>query len=148
MIRNGNYFIPIRKRTQTAQKKRANLLISIHTNSTNNKKISGISVWIFSNTKKHILNKNKLKKYNNINKIKYELAKTVIKELHNVTNLNQTQPKFARFAILNSTSFPSILIETGFISNPKEAKNLNSQYYQNLIVKYIFLALQKYFLKY
>jgi len=55
MIRHGNYFIPILKRIKLANQKHANLLISIHTNSSKNKKAKGISVWIFSHKKKQYL---------------------------------------------------------------------------------------------
>ena len=180
MIRNGNYFIPISKRTKIANQKHANLLISIHTNSSKNRKAIGLSVWIPPNKKTHIhyehykFNK-KLKNLHTLNKSKnnlytskkhdtsqfksrsidlkstnfqnseYNLAKTIIRELQHVIILNQKKPKYARFSILQSSNFPSILIETGFISNPLEAKCLNKKYYQTIIVKFIIIALKKHF---
>lgn len=181
MTRNGNYFIPISKRTKIAKKKHANLLISIHANSSKNKKASGASIWILpekninTNTKKNLLkmklknfkkSKNPKKFYNirnnlklhskilylnsqfkNIYKTRYNLATTIIQELKNITVLNQKKPKYAQFGILKSSNFPSLLIEIGFISNPLEEKHLNNKYHQNLIVKFIFIALNKFFLK-
>ncbi len=41
-----------------------------------------------------------------------------------------SQPKQAGFAVLKATEIPSILIETGFISNPDDAKLLKSKSFQ------------------
>ena len=44
--------------------------------------------------------------------------------------LHKKQVEQAAFSVLKSPDIPSILVETGFISNPKEAKSLNSAGYQ------------------
>ncbi|WP_228368078.1 N-acetylmuramoyl-L-alanine amidase family protein [Buchnera aphidicola] len=163
MIRRGNYFLSVFKRTQIAEKYHANLLISIHANSSKNRKISGVSIWVLPknvhNTRiqKHKLNKKtknihkkintKTSKFKNFYEIEYDLAKIIIQELRKVSTLNQKKPKYAKFGILKFSQFPSILVETGFISNPIEEQHLNKKFYQNLISKSISIALKKYFLK-
>ncbi|XBC45115.1 MAG: N-acetylmuramoyl-L-alanine amidase [Buchnera aphidicola (Schlechtendalia chinensis)] len=178
MIRNGNYYVPISKRTKIAKKNHANVLISIHTNSSANSKTSGLSIWVLSKRKinsevlywpkKNIKNKknsdkdqyNKHKK-NAKNRIKsefldfqshyvqksgYIIATNIIKELKHVKNLHKTQyPKNANFGILKSPYFPSILIETGFISNQLDEKKLKNKSYQKIIANSIYRGLKKYF---
>ncbi|MBK8142830.1 MAG: N-acetylmuramoyl-L-alanine amidase [Chitinophagaceae bacterium] len=46
--------------------------------------------------------------------------------------------------VLQATAMPSVLIETGFISNPEEEKYLNSQEGQNELSECIIRALRKY----
>ncbi len=46
--------------------------------------------------------------------------------------------------VLQATAMPSVLIETGFISNPEEEKYLNSQEGQNELSECIIRALKKY----
>ena len=55
----------------------------------------------------------------------YDLGRLVIRELKSVTKLHKKSPQAASLAVLTSPDIPSILVETGFISNPKEEKNLN-----------------------
>ena len=53
----------------------------------------------------------------------HEVAKN---EMGKVGKLHKSHVEQAGFAVLKSVRVPSLLIETGFISNPKEEKNLNS----------------------
>ncbi|XBC41538.1 MAG: N-acetylmuramoyl-L-alanine amidase [Buchnera aphidicola (Nurudea yanoniella)] len=167
MIRKGNYYLSISKRIEISKKNHANVLISIHANSFKNPKISGFSIWILSKkrikhevinlSKKYIFIKHK-KYRKNISLLNakfkiakqsgYLLAKKIIKELKNIKLLHQSNPKNASFGILKSPDFPSILIETGFISNKKDEKKLNNKFYQKILVNSIYLGLKKYFLQY
>ena len=52
------------------------------------------------------------------------------------------------FAVLKSPDVPSILVETGFISNPDEAKKLSSSYYQKSMAKSVFAGAKQYFDQY
>lgn len=49
MIRDGDYFLSVMDRSDLARKKKANILISIHADSTVNPKVRGASVWVLSN---------------------------------------------------------------------------------------------------
>ncbi|XBC39509.1 MAG: N-acetylmuramoyl-L-alanine amidase [Buchnera aphidicola (Nurudea shiraii)] len=165
MIRTGNYYLSISKRIKISEKNHVNLLISIHANSSKNSKISGLSVWVLSkkgmkfeithlSKKQNALkrHKNYMKppilnsKFNFVKKSGYTLAKKIIQEFKIFKFLYQNNPKHANFGILKSPNFPSILIETGFISNIKEEKKLNNKNYQKILVNSIYLGLKKYFL--
>lgn len=69
----------------------------------------------------------------------------VLSELGRVTKLHKQQVEKAGFVVLKSPDIPSILVETGFISNPTEAKNLNSKNHQHKLARAIFNGVNKYF---
>lgn len=52
--------------------------------------------------------------------------------------------KQARFVVLYHASMPAVLIETGFISNPSEARYLTTEYGQSIIASAIFRAIRNY----
>lgn len=69
----------------------------------------------------------------------------VLSELGKVTRLHKKQVEKAGFVVLKSPDVPSILVETGFISNPDEAKNLNSKTHQRRLARAIFNGVKHYF---
>jgi len=77
----------------------------------------------------------------------YEFALHVIKEIKQVTRLHKKEPECLSLAVLKSSDIPSVLIETGFISNPTEEKNLNSKNHQQKLAKAIFKAVDSYFIE-
>ena len=77
----------------------------------------------------------------------YEFALHVIKEIKQVTRLHKKEPEGLSLAVLKSSDIPSVLIETGFISNPIEEKNLNSKNHQQKLAKAIFKAVDSYFVE-
>ena len=62
----------------------------------------------------------------------------VVKELGKVTRLHKKQIERAGFVVLKSPDVPSILVETGFISNPSEARKLNTRAHQRALARAIF----------
>lgn len=75
----------------------------------------------------------------------YEFALHVIRELKSVTKLHKTKPEGLSLAVLKSSDIPSVLIETGFISNPDEEKKLNNKHHQQKLANAIFKAVDSYF---
>ena len=69
----------------------------------------------------------------------------VLSELGKVTKLHKKQVEKAGFVVLKSPDVPSILVETGFISNPDEAKNLNNKSHQRRLASAIFNGVKRYF---
>lgn len=55
----------------------------------------------------------------------YQISKKMLSELDKVTKLHKKSPQHASLAVLTAPDIPSILVEVGFISNPREEKNLN-----------------------
>ena len=75
----------------------------------------------------------------------YAFAEYVIKQLKKVTKLHKKKPEGLSLAVLKSSDIPSVLIETGFISNPTEERNLNSSAHQKKLAKAIYTSVDHYF---
>jgi N-acetylmuramoyl-L-alanine amidase len=75
----------------------------------------------------------------------YEFATLVLQELKTVTRLHKSKPQGLSLGVLKAPDIPSVLIETGFISNLKDEKNLINPQYQQKLVNAIFMAISRYF---
>ena len=75
----------------------------------------------------------------------YDFAEHVVKQLKKVTKLHKKKPERLSLAVLKSSDIPSVLIETGFISNPQEEKRLNNANHQQKLAKAIYTAIDHYF---
>lgn len=76
----------------------------------------------------------------------YEFAEHVIAQLRKVTKMHKKKPEGLSLAVLKSSDIPSVLIETGFISNHQEEKNLNSPTHQQKLAKAIYNSIDNYFI--
>ena len=160
LSRTGDYFIPLRKRIELAKKNKADVFISIHADSSENKKASGISVFSLSDVASDKEAQRLAKKENEVDKIlgleesikdpliygslikmfqreamndSSVLAKNIISNLKKTKLAVNRGHRFAGFAVLKSYDIPSVLIEIGFLSNKQEEKNmLNNRYMKNL----------------
>lgn len=74
-----------------------------------------------------------------------KLALHVIKELKQITRMHTSKPVYASLAVLKSPDIASILVETGFISNPAEEKLLVQNYHQDKLAGAISNAVKQYF---
>nr|WP_245763791.1 N-acetylmuramoyl-L-alanine amidase [Pseudoalteromonas denitrificans] len=74
-----------------------------------------------------------------------EVAVSILKELKKVTKMHKKTPQYASLGVLKSPDIPSILVETGFISNPAEEKLLKNASHQNKLAKAIFTSIRSYF---
>lgn len=77
----------------------------------------------------------------------YEFAVHVINEIKKVTKLHKRKPEGLSLAVLKSSDIPSVLIETGFISNPAEEERLNSDAHQQKLANAIYKAVDNYFME-
>jgi len=73
-----------------------------------------------------------------------EVGERVLSQLGGVTKLHRKRIEQAGFLVLKSPDIPSILVETGFISNPSEAAKLGSAAYQEKIADAIFEGIRSY----
>lgn len=77
----------------------------------------------------------------------YDISEEVIKQLKLITKMHKKKPQAASLAVLTAPDIPSILVEVGFISNPKEEKNLNWAKHRQRLANSVFLAIKQYFKK-
>ncbi|MFT4924316.1 MAG: N-acetylmuramoyl-L-alanine amidase [Phenylobacterium sp.] len=75
----------------------------------------------------------------------FDVALETINELKTITKMHKKVPQSASLAVLNSPDIPSLLVETGFISNHKEEKLLNSPAHQAKLAKALYRAIFNYF---
>lgn len=176
MVRDGDYYIPLRKRTDIARKHRADLMISIHADAFKQASANGASVYALSTrsasseTARYLAKRENradliggvgvlslLDKDKVLAGVLLDLSMTatlesslgvgthVLKSMDGVTRLHKKRVEQAGFVVLKSPDMPSILVETGFISNPKEARRLSQPAYQQKMAKAIFSGVKRYF---
>ncbi|WP_428459429.1 LysM peptidoglycan-binding domain-containing protein [Photobacterium makurazakiensis] len=75
----------------------------------------------------------------------YDVATRVLRELSKVTTLHKRKPEHASLAVLKSPDIPSLLVETGFITNPQEERLLNARSHQNKLSDAVFKGILAYF---
>ncbi|MGB0892826.1 MAG: N-acetylmuramoyl-L-alanine amidase [Parashewanella sp.] len=80
--------------------------------------------------------------------ISHTVASKVLREMGRVTKLHKKQPEAASFGVLKSPDIPSILVETGFISNPTEERLLRSGSHQQKLAVAINKGVLQYFKQY
>ncbi|CAI0951476.1 N-acetylmuramoyl-L-alanine amidase AmiB [Serratia proteamaculans] len=79
-------------------------------------------------------------------RVGYDVAVKVLQQLQSVGSLHKRRPEHASLGVLRSPDIPSLLVETGFISNSTEERLLGSSAYQEKIAKAIHNGLRSYFL--
>lgn len=79
-------------------------------------------------------------------RVGYDVATKVLNELQTVGNIHKRRPEHASLGVLRSPDIPSLLVETGFISNSTEERLLGSSAYQEKIARAIYKGLRSYFL--
>ncbi|MGZ9899484.1 N-acetylmuramoyl-L-alanine amidase [Shewanella gaetbuli] len=82
---------------------------------------------------------------NNSMVVSNDIARVILADLGNVTHLHKRSPADASLAVLKSADIPSILIETGFISNPSEEKLLLNRNHQQKLADAIHRGVVRYF---
>ena len=171
LSRTGDYFLPLRERTRLAKNNSADVFVSIHADSSKNKKATGISVFSLSNRASDKEAQILAKRENEVDnilgvqkKIKDpfvygSLIKMFQREAMNdssflakkiISNLKKTKlalnrgHRFAGFAVLKSYEIPSVLIEIGFLSNKEEEKKMLNNKYMNDLSKGLAKAIENY----
>ena len=74
-----------------------------------------------------------------------EAGAHVLRQMGSVARLHKKKVEQAGFLVLKSPDIPSLLIETGFISNPKEARQLSTAQYQQRMAKAIYSGIDQYY---
>ncbi|NBI12580.1 LysM peptidoglycan-binding domain-containing protein [[Haemophilus] felis] len=77
-------------------------------------------------------------------RVGYELGSIVLRHFSKITALNRNIPQHASLGVLRSPDIPSILVETGFLSNPEEEKKLNTLAYRKKVAYMIYQGLSEY----
>jgi len=76
-----------------------------------------------------------------------DVGHKVLTNVGRVTSLHKNRVEQAGFMVLKSPDIPSILVETGFISNPGESRKLNSASHQQALARSIAAGVRQYFVQ-
>ena len=169
LTRTGDYFIPLRERPRLARAAGAHFFVSVHADAHSNTDARGASVYALSErgatseTAKWLAERE-----NNSDLVggvsldnkdrmlaevlldlsmtaslteSLELGSLVLSELKELTHLHSRRVEQAGFMVLKSPDIPSILIETGYVSNPIEAAKLANPEYRDKLARAIFRGL-------
>ena len=79
-------------------------------------------------------------------RVGYDVATSMIGQLERIGSMHKRRPEHASLGVLRSPDIPSVLVETGFISNNSEERLLASDDYQQQLAEAIYKGLRNYFL--
>ncbi|TBN50185.1 N-acetylmuramoyl-L-alanine amidase [Pseudomonas sp. BGI-2] len=178
LVRNDDFFVPLRKRVEIARKHNADMFISVHADAAPRLTASGASVYCLSEggatsaTARFMAQRENgadllgatsllnLKdkdpmlagvildmSMNATIAASLQLGSTVLGSLAGITTLHQKRVEQAGFAVLKSPDVPSILVETGFMSNARDSQRLVTARHQQAVADGLFDGLQRYFQK-
>ncbi|MFI8480528.1 N-acetylmuramoyl-L-alanine amidase [Pseudomonas sp. NPDC078700] len=176
LVRTGDYFIPLRKRTEIARKKGADLFVSIHADAAPSRAAFGASVYALSDrgatseTARWLADSENQSdliggagnvslddKDRMLAGVLLDLSMTaslssslnvgqkVLSNIGQVTPLHKRRVEQAGFMVLKSPDIPSILVETGFISNNNEASKLVTASHQRSLARSIMTGVKQFF---
>jgi len=178
LVRNDDFFVPLRKRVDIARQHKADMFISVHADAAPRLTASGASVYCLSEggatsaTARFMAQRENgadLLGATSLLNLKdkdpmlagvildmsmsatiaasLQLGSTVLSSLAGITTLHQKRVEQAGFAVLKSPDVPSILVETGFISNARDSQRLVTPRHQRAVADGLFEGLQRYFQK-
>lgn len=176
LVRTGDYFIPLRRRTEIARKKGADLFVSVHADAAPRAAAFGASVFALSDsgatseTARWLADsENRSDLIGGAGNVKLhdkdamlagvlldlsmtaslssslDVGQKVLSNMGRITALHKKRVEQAGFMVLKSPDMPSILVETGFISNPGESKKLANRSHQQALARSIHTGIRQFF---
>ncbi|MET0503720.1 MAG: N-acetylmuramoyl-L-alanine amidase, partial [Luteibacter sp.] len=173
LTRNGDYFIPLKRRYQIAREHNADMFVSIHADAFKNGDAKGSSVWVLSPRGKTSEASRWLADRENradlvggvslddkddslaavlldlqqgyAMQASESIAGNVLKALGRLGPTHRGYVERANFVVLRSPDVPSILVETAFITNPSEEKRLRDEGHRQELATAVLGGVRNYF---
>ena len=173
LVRNGDYYVSLKNRRDRARALEADLFVSIHADAFREKSAHGASVYALSMRGATSTAAQYLADTENAADLvggveladmdpmlagvladlsmtgtldtSLNLGALILEQIDGVARLHKKRVEQAGFAVLKSPDVPSLLIETGFISNPGEAERLATPAYQDKMARAIRRGIQSWF---
>ncbi len=174
LVRKNDRYMRLRDRIQKAREHHADMMISLHADSFPDPRARGSSIYALSvdgassETARMMAEKenaadllfgdvNLAVEDQMVKEVLFDLSLTgtiessldigseILTQIKTVNRVHKKKVQQAGFAVLKAPNIPSILIETAFISNPREEKNLRSASHQQKVAKAITRGVNKYF---
>ena len=157
LTRTRDIYVPLDERVRFARRVGADLFISVHLNANRNKRLSGAETYYLDPRVDAVRRRYKsLKGLNFILsdlvitsnlKTSKELAEEIQKGICRKTLLRNNGIKRAPFYVLLFNNTPSILVEAGYISNPREERLMKRSWFRQRLAEGIFEGLKSYLIK-
>jgi N-acetylmuramoyl-L-alanine amidase len=171
LTRSTDVFVPLRERTNFANKQRADLFVAIHANAHPRSVSEGVETFFLSseatdsearqtaaleNNAIELESPQSRQKTDLLKSILWDMAQSEFQEessfLAEIVQDSMTESlrlvnrgvKQAGFYVLGGAAMPAILIEIGFLTNPKEEKKLASAGHREAIARAIYASLAEY----
>ncbi len=174
LIRKNDRYLRLRDRIHKARDAHADMMISLHADSFPDPRARGSSIYALSvdgassETARMLAEKenaadllfgdfNLAVEDQMVKEVLFDLSLTgtiessldigseIIGQIKSVNRVHKKKVQQAGFAVLKAPNIPSVLLETAFISNPREEKNLRSSAHQKKVSKAITRGVNKYF---
>ena len=174
LIRKNDRFMRLRDRIHKARDHHADMMISLHADSFPDPRARGSSIYALSVDGASSETARLLAEKENaadllfgdvdlavedqmVKEVLFDLSLTgtiessldigseILGQIKTVNRVHKKQVQQAGFAVLKAPNIPSVLLETAFISNPREEKNLRSAAHQKKVSKAITRGVNKYF---
>jgi N-acetylmuramoyl-L-alanine amidase len=177
MIRDGDYYVELQRRSEIAREKRADLFVAVHTDWYRTSRANGLTIYALSGDRADRENSRRVaQKENNadllggvggdldlsswdddvaLTLVSLQMAWSmeqsliagtrVLESLDGMTRLRRDKVQQASLEVLKSPDIPSMLIETGYLTNPDEARRLNTSAFQQKLARGIAQGVMNYF---
>lgn len=168
LTRERDVFIPLGQRARIANQHQARLFISLHVNSSRRRQVHGMETWYLSFAA-NARAKKMAARENQMSEAQLSDLEIILRDMHETDRINQSAvlastmqtalTKYmasryrnirnrgiegAPFVVLMQTTMPSILVETGFISNSRDERRLRSGSYQHALALGIFRGVRQF----
>jgi N-acetylmuramoyl-L-alanine amidase len=173
MIRERDVYVDHKTRVAIAQRNKADLFVSIHADSFGDARASGASVFALNLDRAERVAREALSRRDKeqvkvggvllndkdpvLASVLYDLSQNaamsasndvgtrVSRQLSRVAKMHSKKVREKSLAVLTSADTPSILVETGFMSNPAEEKKLRDKSHQDRLASAILAGIRDYF---
>ncbi len=175
LIRDNDIFVPLQERYMKARRLQADLFVSIHADAALNNEANGSSIYVLSTkgassqAARWLADKENAadlvggvtldNKDKNLSAVLLDLSQSatmrmsedsadiVLKSLKDLGKTHKKQVEHANFVVLRSPDVPSMLVETGFITNMQEERNLNNAEYRQKLAFAISQGIRNFFIE-
>jgi N-acetylmuramoyl-L-alanine amidase len=173
LVRSGDYFVPLRRRIEIAHAAQADFFMSIHADSYHDSSATGATVYVLNEKGATDEAALRLARRENesdliggvsladtdqtLARVLLDLSQNaalsastaasqrLIKKMSAVTPMRRMQVQQAPFLVLKSPDIPSVLVETAYISNPREEASLGNPQYQASLARALREGIVDYF---
>ena len=173
MTRKDDRFVQLRQRMESARAAEADLFVSIHADSFKDRRVRGATVYVLSSkgatdeaskrlasreNAAHLIGGVALEdmdrtlasvlldlSQNASLSASIDIGSEMLEEIGQVTTIRKRKVQQAPFLVLKSPDVPSVLVETAFISNPRDESNLGSRGYREKLARAMYAGIHDYF---